>query len=257
MSQIIKLNLVPSIIMEAVKGETFIKGKIDKASAEGAEGVAFNETAGDEKVHERKLLRTMHAALEELKTYMGEYLDEGDNTQGDNVVSEIDSANDTLTISLVVSDRFNKAFTRSLAYICSSYIENKMLELWYITINANQAGLYTTLLSTDKTSLKRCFAKTAPVVPETKYTDSIYVEDETLTLQPGEEVDVEYDIDEGRIDDVECSVTCPIARVKRSGYKMFTVKAVERGEAFLVLMSHHNSDVARSITIKVAKYEKS
>ena len=44
----IVLNLIPSLIIEAVKGETYLKGKVDKSADERASALAYNEQAGDD-----------------------------------------------------------------------------------------------------------------------------------------------------------------------------------------------------------------
>ena len=52
---IIKFQIIKSVVIEAVKATTYLKAKIDTAADNNAAKVGFNESAGDDQVHERVL----------------------------------------------------------------------------------------------------------------------------------------------------------------------------------------------------------
>ena len=62
----IQLHLIPSLIIERAKNETYLKGKIDKVTQQNAEPLAYNEQMGDEIFHERKAQAALIAGLESL-----------------------------------------------------------------------------------------------------------------------------------------------------------------------------------------------
>ena len=57
------IEILRSVIVDAVKTDTHIKGTIDKSIDEKASRVAYNETAGDEAYHLRKIDRTITASV--------------------------------------------------------------------------------------------------------------------------------------------------------------------------------------------------
>lgn len=251
----IRLNLVKSLIIEAVKAETYIKGEIDKASAQGTNKFAYNEQAGDDEYHERKLIRTMNTALGELKGLLSSYLNNSGNNIADNITSGTDATdNDVIFIELNVSDRFNKAYSDPLAKLCSKYIEDKMLVLWWGAINPNQAAFYSNLVVSDVDSIEKCFNKTAPSAPKIRYTTNINLmpsDYSTLDMNIGDEEQISYSIDAGALDDVEILIADEsIAKAYRTS-NGFYVFAANAGVTTAKLFSLHNDTVNKIITIKV------
>lgn len=262
----IKLNLVKSLIIEAVKAETYIKGEIDKSTAQGTNKLAYNEQAGDDEYHERKLVRTMDTALGELKGLLSNYLDNSGATTANNVnITEV-SANDTIVLTLMVSQRFNQAYADSLAKLCAKYIEDKMLVLWWGTINQNQAAFYSNLLVSDIDSIERCFNKTAPEAPAVTTTTSVTVPTvatyglrggeatvPSIEMEVGSEEGITYVIDEGAIDDIDIKVDDNrIAKAYRSN-NGFTVLGVAAGSTIATLYSLHDDTVKTEVYINVYK----
>lgn len=250
----IKLNLVKSLIIESVKAETYIKGEIDKSSAQGINKLAYNEQAGDDEHHERKLVRTMYTALGELKGMLSNYLDNSGTSSGDNIVSEVEDDTDSIVLTINVSSRFNKAYSDSLAKLCSKYIEDKMLVLWWGTINQNQAAFYSNLVTSDIDSIERCFNKTAPSAPKIGYTTKINLmpsDYSTLDMNIGDEEQISYSIDAGALDDIEILIADEnIAKAYRTS-NGFSVFAANAGVTTAKLFSLHNDTVSKIITIQV------
>ena len=88
----ITLNILRSVVMDGVKIDTHIRGLIDKSADEKATSLAYQETAGDEDEHERKLFASMVSAAESLSTIFSDYLGYKQQSNGDNSVIEIGRA---------------------------------------------------------------------------------------------------------------------------------------------------------------------
>lgn len=249
----ITLTLVISVIMEAVKAETHIKGRVDKALDDKAAALAYNEEAGDDTFHERKLYRTMHTSLARLKTIIGDYLDNYANRPADNIVTTVDSDNDAITIRLQVTDRFNTAFSEPLAKLCSKFIEDHMLWLWWGTFNVKQAEFYKVLFEVDINDIMACFNKTAPAVPSTSYTSFITTQmGNTVSVESGEDFTLTYQVSDDCVDDVEAASTnTAIVTVTGKGEKEFYLTAKNTGVAFVRLVSMHDQDITHQVKIIV------
>lgn len=254
MMKTITLNLVISLIMEAVKSETHIKGRVDKAVDDKASALAYNEEAGDDTFHERKLFRTMHTSLSKLKTVIGDYVDTYANQSADNIYTVVDKANDSITIRLLVSDRFNEAFAEPLAKLCSKYIEDHMLFLWWGTFNVKQAEFYNTLLQIDEKDILSCFTKTAPAIPTTAYTSFITTQmGDVFHVMKGEIFTVTYQVSDDCVDDVEAtSGNNGVVQVLAKGDKDFKIHARNTGMTYVRMYSHHDEDVEHEIKIIVS-----
>ena len=250
----ITLNLVISLIMEAVKTETHIKGRVDKAVDSKAAALAYNEEAGDDTFHERKLFRTMHTALARLKTIVGEHLDSYANRPADNIFTTIDNDNDAITITLHVNDRFNPAFAEPLAKLCSKFIEDHMLFLWWGTFNVKQAEFYKAISEEDVTDIMACFNKTAPAVPNTSYTSFITSQmGDTCRVQAGETFTITYQVSDDCVDDVSAvSLNNGVVEILSKGYREFSLLAKNKGVANVRLFSMHDDDIKHIIKIIVS-----
>ena len=157
------IEILRSVIIDAVKTDTHIKGTIDKSIDEKASRVAYNETAGDEAYHLRKLDRTITASAENLVAEIS------GNTEITPDYSDVTK----IKISVGVDARFNTSFASTLARLSSEYITNYVLVLWFgaITNGQNQVQFYSQLASTYLNSIRKCFNKVAPPAP-TKKDDS-------------------------------------------------------------------------------------
>lgn len=205
----IRLTLKKSLIIEAVKGETYIKGRVDNAAAPDGKAhlLAYEEEAGNEEFHERKLQRTMFTALSELKGVLADYVHPTNATSGDNISIDT-SKDDDIFINLVVSDRFNQAQVTPLAHLCAKYIEDNMLTQWWGAFNPNQTQFYAAQMQLDINSISICFNKLAPAVPTYHYPKTVSPSDSKtdFTERVGEEFSITYVTDAECTDDVECIV---------------------------------------------------
>lgn len=246
----VKLTLVRSLIIESVKNDTFRKGLFDKAVDQKATTAAYQEQAGDDTFHERTLDRGLYTAVEELKSHLSDYLNTSGYSTADNSIdSTVENGN--IIISLDVSERFNDGYTQSLARLCSKFIEETMLIDWWKPINEKQTALYETYAQKDLAAIKRCFNKTAPVVPSVPYTEKLDVTGSSFCLGVGEEATVTYTLTDGAIDDIECEVEdTTLVTVGRS-QQGFTVTGQRRGHTYIRLYSRHNETLYRIVHIYV------
>lgn len=241
----IKLNLVLSLILEAVKAETHIKGQIDRALDDKAAKVAYQEEIGDEEFHERKIMRGIYTSLSQLETELAQYL----VSKGSSVSSNVDEDKDTIVIMLDVADSFNTSLTTSLARLCSKFIEDATLVLWWGTFNANQMQYYATLQAADLAAINKCFSKSAPSKPTVPYTTSLETSGDEIHLVTGNETTITYTISEGALDDIEIEADGCIAW--RRVYGGFRIIGLNQGFAHARLYSLHNEELSRDIDIIV------
>jgi hypothetical protein len=249
MDRTITLTLIKPLILESVKNETFQRGRFDKAVDPKAISAAYVEQAGNEDYHERILSRTLYTSLEELKTHLSDYLTSAGSTSGDNIASE--EQGDDIIITLVVGDRFNHAYTDSLAKLSAKYIEEAMLMDWWRPINEKQSALYANFVERDLAAIKRCFNKTAPAAPSYKYPTTLETPGSAIDIGVGEEYTVTYSISSGSVDDIELHIDdytiCEAGRVKEG----FTVIGSHLGHTYAELYSRHNPELTCPLHIYV------
>lgn len=251
----IKLNLYISLILEAVKSETLIKGRIDKATNPQANEVAFQESAGDEMLHERKLMRGIYTSLDKLKVAISDFLDSTKTaTLADNTIeSDINEKNDTIVITLNVTDRFNQNLVDSLARLCSKYIEDSTLIFWWTAVgNANQVQFYQALLNEDLLAITHAFNKKAVAPVAIPYTSSIELSGTQITLEIGDEETITYSIDYEVKDDIDIRYDGHNVKIFRQG-DCFVVKALASGVVHARLYSIHDETVHADLDIVVMR----
>jgi len=251
--QLVKIHIITSLILEAVKAETYIRGAVVKASDNRTGAMVYQSQAGDETAHERKLRRTLFTATEELKTYLSDYLDIiGYSSADNNVESTIDEEAETLDIKLIVSDRFNKSYTESLAKLCSKFIEDSMIVSWYLAVDPNQAQVYTAALEATKAAIQRCFNKLPPIIPPIPYPYSITLDITEVEMYPNRRRKVTYTIGDDAIDDVVAKSSNPsIATVARTGGHIFSIYSHLSGTATVYIYSKHKEEIRATVTVNV------
>ena len=170
------IDIIRSVIVDAVKTDTHIKGTIDKSLDEKASRVAYNETAGDEEYHLRKIDRTITASAENLVAEISDML--SGNAQ---VTPDYTSDTEKIKISVGVDARFNTSFAPTLARLSSEYITNYVLVLWWgaITNGQNQVQFYNSLAQSYLNSIRKCFNKMAPAAPVDKENKKVTILDTT------------------------------------------------------------------------------
>lgn len=171
MSKTITLNLNKSLINEAVKTDTFITGKMEQSDdAVKNASKAFNEQAGDDVYHERKLLRTLRSAVAKFEANMAEFLDSTEGTINDTLANATDH-DPSFTITIVVSNRYNSGLAKPLSSLAEEYIINMMDFTWWQAIKPELAKNYLSFAQDSLTHIRLCLSKTAPSASTASYTD--------------------------------------------------------------------------------------
>ena len=249
MNQTILLQFTKSAILDNVKTETFLRGQIVKAADQKAIGEVYHEQAGNEAYQERLLSRGLRTNLSSLKTYLSDYLTAADSSSADNI-SETENG-DIISLTLIVSDRFNKGYTDPLAKLCSKYIEDAMLADWWRPVNEKQAALYIQFVEKDLNDIRRCFNKKAPAAPTVPYTQTLDVVGSAIDIGIGEEHTVTYSISDGAIDDIEVKIEDSILIDAGRTKEGFTIKGKQLGHTWIKLYSRHNPELAQTIHVYI------
>lgn len=249
MNNSITITLSKEQIIESVKNETFQRGSFDRAADAKALQLAYVEQAGDEDFQKRLLLRSLSTALEELKSYLSDYLSTIGGSTGDNVIE--DNGSDMITLTLVVGDRFNHGYTESIARLSAKFIEEVMLMDWWKPINEKQSSLYSKFVERDLAAIRRCFNKTAPAAPSYKYPTSLNVHGTALNIGVGEESTITYSISDGATDDINILVQDPNICAVGSSSEGVTIIGKSAGQTIIKLYSRHNEDLNALVRVTV------
>lgn len=283
MAKNIKVTIIKSLIINTVKNITFKKGLIDKGADPRITVPAYHEQAGDEEYHERLLQRGYYTNVELLKTRLGDYLDGTGDIADDPLISDYEQDGTNILI-LKVSDRFNDGYVKSLARLCSRFIEDSMIADWYAILDDKKSAYFNAIAEKDMASIQQTFTKTAPVAPRYKYPTAIHIRypvitgiddipgyitpDNKETIQPellynnpfiiaiGQDTEISYTLEgengEKPLDDiiVRCdNPSCCTPRIERNGE--WSLHADKYGFAIVTLLSRHNDSVFVSFAIRV------
>lgn len=267
----ITLNILRSVVMDGVKIDTHIRGLIDKSTDERATSLAYQETAGDEDEHERKLFASMVSAAESLSTIFSDYLGYKQQSNGDNSVIVSYDNTDKIVYTLFVSDRFNENYTESLARLASSYISLSMLMDWYDVVNPKQSEIYEKAASKKLMDIKRCFNKLPPSPPKYPFTQNLTTDkDEVVITLPKDyfkversmseliahEVVINYTIDDNTVDDVVYNTNISnFAIVNRATFGAVNIVPTGIGKGVIVIWSRHMEATTRKTINVEVKYE--
>lgn len=167
MSKTITLNLKKSLIIEAVKADTFQRAQADKSDNPIANAArAYAEAAGDENFHERKLIRNLRSGLAKFATMMNEFVD----TENGTLTYTLTDGSDDITVAIVVTDRYNSGLAQPLASLCEDYIVYMMDGAWWRQFNSALANDYYNDANETLNFIRLCLAKTAPETSSSSYT---------------------------------------------------------------------------------------
>lgn len=252
----IKITLIKSLIVEAVKNVTFLKGKIDEANPQ-LQAMAYNEQAGDDTWHERIIERNLFAGVEKVKSFIIEHLASIGATIGDNDFT-LDTDDDQIIILFNVPERFNVAQTSTLSQLMAKCVEDYILYNWYAAINVQQSEVYLKMFDFDAGKLMGSFSKTAPSIPQRKYTSEISVEAyedmdgiPVVTLDMGQDETLTYHIEQLATDDITAvSLTPELLRIRRSPQGLL-LHPLHPGIAKIKLYSIHNDSVNTFVFVKI------
>lgn len=284
MSKHIRITIIKSLIIDSVKNVTFERGQIDKAIDQRNTASAYHEIAGDETYHERLLARGYYTNIEMLKTRLASYLDGIGNLADDPTVDD-EEADGTNELVFKVSDRFNDGLTKSLARLCSRFIEDSMIADWYAILDDKRASYFTALAEKDMASIHLSLSKIPPIPPTYIYPTAIEIRypiirernnipgfitpENSGTVQPitlysnpwyiaiGDEAELSYVLsgenDKKPIDDIiiRCDNTCCHISINNEGH--WCIKGCSEGYTIVTLFSRHNDRVYAKFAVRVTE----
>ena len=150
-----------SAVVQAVKGDTYITSSVDRgADAVKNAGVAYNEAAGDDGHHEKKIDRLILGAVSKFASELAEYVDPSSNSSISISINE--SSSDKIIITLPVTSRYDSGLATPLSGIAQDYIVNMAIYGWWISIKPEFAKSFAALAADALIYIRKCFAKTAP-----------------------------------------------------------------------------------------------
>ncbi len=276
MTKVIKITLFKDLAINSVKNDTFKTGVIDKAADQKNVTVAYHESAGDDQYDERMLARGFFTQCEMLKTWFSEYLTGSGNTADDPLVSSEENE-DSVEISLRVSDRFNLGYVKTLARLGQKYVEDRMIHLWWATSDEKKAAFYGKLAEDDLAGITQCFNKTAPSAPSYNFAEAINIRfpilegdaisipshevpADTLMSYPyiiaaGEETEVTYVLSNASgkkpVDDivVRADDGCCMPCLDELG--RWQIRGIKPGMSIITLQSRHDDRVFARFALRV------
>lgn len=259
---IIKFQIIKSIIKEAVQNATYLKGQIDKTTQNASTSVLQSEIMGDETLHERTFTHDFDTALEILKTIYVDYLVPTPQTIGDNSIYYGNKTDDVVEFVLSVSRRYNGSLTDALARLTATYIEDYILDQWWLkTTNLKQIEVYTAKLQADEQNIRKCFILSSPKVPVVPYTTELTAKvdgtgiDGGISITMGDISTLTYSLSDGAIDDIEAySYNPEIIEAQRCGSReAFDLVPINAGVTKIRLYSRHNDDLSIECDVVVMK----
>lgn len=150
------ITVSKAAVVEAVKGDTYITSSVDRGiDAVKNAGVAYNEAAGDDAHHEKKIERLIKGAVSKFAAELSEFVD----TASGNITATIGT---DITITMTVTSRYQSGLANPLSGIAQDYIVNMSLYGWWMSIKPEMAKNFAALAQDALIYVKKCFAKTAP-----------------------------------------------------------------------------------------------
>lgn len=167
MSKTITLSLNKKLIFEAVKTDTYITGKVEITTDGSQNAKVYNEQAGDDDFHERKLERTLRGSVGAFESLLTEFVDTSTGSISDNLAD----GNDDFAITIVTSERFLNGLAQPLASLAQEFIINRMIAQWWTAAKPELSQFYLALSNDNIASVRRCLSKKAPTTASADYTD--------------------------------------------------------------------------------------
>lgn len=150
------ITVPKAAVVEAVKGDTYITSSVDRgADSVKNAGIAYNEAAGDDSHHEKKIERLIKGAVSKFAAELSEFVD----TASGSITTTIST---NITITMTVTGRYQSGLANPLSGIAQDYIVNMSLYGWWMSIKPEMAKNFAALAQDALIYVKKCFSKTAP-----------------------------------------------------------------------------------------------
>jgi hypothetical protein len=183
------LTFSKATAIEAVKSDTYITSSVDRgADSVKNAGIAYNEAAGDDAHHEKKIERLIREAVSKFAAELAEFVDSASGS----ITTTIDT---NITITMTVTSRYLSGLANPLSGIALSYVVNMSLYGWWISIKPEMAKNFAALATDALVYLRKCFAKKAPSVAGSSYDDVTGRIDDDPSPTPGPSPDPDPDPD--------------------------------------------------------------
>lgn len=167
MSKSLTITINKAAVVEAIKGDTSITGNVDRAIDPNKNaGMAYNEQAGDDDHHLKKIDLLIRTAVSKFAAEMATFTDGSAGSVTTNISTSI-------TIVMVVTDRYMSGLADPLAGLAQSYIVNMALYGWWISIKPEMAKGFAAMAADALAYVNKCFAKAAPTTSTSSYNDVI------------------------------------------------------------------------------------
>jgi len=150
------ITIPKAAVVEAVKGDTYITSSVDRgADSVKNAGVAYNEAAGDDTYHDKKIDRLIKGAVSKFAAELAEFVD----TASGSITVAIST---DIIITMTVTSRYNSGLAGPLSGIAQDYIVNMAIYGWWMSIKPELAKNFAALATDALVYVRKCFAKTAP-----------------------------------------------------------------------------------------------
>lgn len=243
------LTLKPSLIIEAAKAETFIKGQVDKGALNNAEAMVYNEQAGDDVFHERKLKASIYNAVEELCSMFSEYVAPEVYDEEPSLSHDVNIEEDEIKIALSLSYRVNPRFATTITRLSQQFITTRVIYDWFLAFNPKQAQVYTT--EKTEADIRICFNRRPPLYPEYPYTRKLSCSVTNVEMNIGDTYELEYTTTGEKSDIVYSYTGKNLTLSHNEKNKTITIVADSKGDGNLYLYSKHNDSIYTTTKIKV------
>lgn len=149
---------VPELMYD-IMNKTFLTGQARYAEQGGKNyEAASNMQASEDNENSYQLRRSITSAFAQVKSLLGEYLDET-NTTTDNIINDQVDKDGTLTLSFLMPSNYNQASADSLGAAIHNYITDRAIYDWFIITDREDAKAYIELAAEALEVAKRALYK--------------------------------------------------------------------------------------------------
>lgn len=149
----VKVTITMPWLLYDIMNETFLRGRTIQ-NKDNHKEIASMFASEDEENRE-KILRSIKKGFAEIKTELGEYLDE-DGLETTN--AHFDGESD-LVLNLEMPSNFNEAATAGVGEAIHNYLTNIAIRDWYIVTNKGDAQDYASLAAAGLESIRQAVSK--------------------------------------------------------------------------------------------------
>ena len=151
--KIISITLYMSELIYDVQNKTYLTGR-SRQTGTNHEEVA-NMQANDDDENANQIMRSIGNAFANLKTKLGEYINESGTSTNDKLISSTDN----LTVSLNMPPNYNNASNDTISTALHQYLVNSAIGDWFTITNKNDASDYITLAAANLEQLREAVNK--------------------------------------------------------------------------------------------------